>query len=356
MNARVAGVLLALLAVLGGGALYSYQSGKAERPSSVETLGQPLLKGLQAAAVHAIHIRETQASLTLARKGERWVVAERADYPADLGKVRDFVLQAIALKVGQTEPIGERDRARLQLDASGGTMIEFRDAQGKTLASLIVGKKYFKREPENSERALGDGRFVLLPAEPGRVIVVSDALAQATAKSAEWIDRRGLAVDRQRTLEVRFADGSGWKVERADENAAWKLVGLRPGERLDVTKPNSASYAFMNLDITDVAPKDAKPEALGLDHPHVVGMTTVEGLSYTVRIGRPTGELYPLSVSVAGEPKVTGKDAEERSRKLAERLAHERTLEGHVLIAAKAKLEDVLRPRAELLEKPAAKK
>ena len=356
MSARIAGVLLALLAVLGGGALYFYESAKSQRPSSVETLGQPLLKGLLAANVHAIHIREPQAGLTLARKDERWVVAERADYPADLAKVRDFVLQAIALKVGQTEPIGEKDRARLQLDAAGGTAVEFRDMQGKTLASLIVGKKYFKREPENPERALGDGRFVLLPGEPDRVVIVSAALAQASSKSADWISRRGLAIDRQRTLEVRFADGSGWKVERPDDNASWKLVGLRPQERLDITKPNSASYALMNLDIADVAAKDAKPEVWGLDRPHVITVATAEGLAYTVKIGRPTGELYPLSVSVNGEPKVAGKDAAELARKLQERLAHERALQGYVLLVAKSRLEDVLRSRAELLEKPASKK
>jgi len=38
--------------------------------------------------------------------------------------VREFVLKAIELKVGQSEPIGEKDRARLNLDASG-TQIEF---------------------------------------------------------------------------------------------------------------------------------------------------------------------------------------------------------------------------------------
>ena len=62
-------------------------------------------------------------------------IAERADFPADLSKVREFVLKAIGLKVGQSEPLGEKDRARLNLDASG-TRVEFqrrrRQAAGRS--------------------------------------------------------------------------------------------------------------------------------------------------------------------------------------------------------------------------------
>jgi hypothetical protein len=269
--------------------------------------------------------------------------------------VRDFVVQAIELKVGQSEPIGEKDRARLNLDASG-TLVEFRDAQGKPQASFVVGRKYFKREPENADKAVGDGRFVLLPADATHTIVVSNALTQATAKSAEWIARAGLAVEKLATLEVHMG-GESWKIERAGDNAEWKLLGAKPQEKLEITKANSAGYAFSNLDLADVAPKDTKAEDLGLDKPDTATVTTFDGLTYAVRIGKLANDQYPITVSVAGEPKAReGKDAEEQSRKLAERIARERALEGHVLFVARSRLEDVLKKRADLLAKPEAKK
>lgn len=355
MNARVAALLVALLVLLGGGALYFQQQGQSQRPDAAAALGQPLLRDLKAADIAAIHIREPQASLTLERKDARWVVAERGGFPADLDKVREFVLLAIGLKIGQSEPIGDQDRARLQLDAAG-TLVEFRDAQGKALASLIVGKKYFKREPENPERAIGDGRFVLRPGDPGRVIIVSSALTLATAKSAAWVAPAGLAVDQARALTVRLADGESWKIERAADNADWKLAGLGPHEKLELTRANAAAYSFTTLDIADVAPADATPEALGLDRPSVATVSTFDGLTYTVKVGKPAGEQYPVAVSIAGEPAPSGQDAEARGRKLAERLARERGLEGHVLLVAKGRLDDVLRRRAELLAKPQDKK
>ena len=65
MNARIAVVLLVLLAVLGGGALLVRQQSGSQKPDGPANLGQPLLKGLQAAEVAAIVIREPKGAITL---------------------------------------------------------------------------------------------------------------------------------------------------------------------------------------------------------------------------------------------------------------------------------------------------
>ena len=148
MNARFAAILVVLLGVLGGAALLYQHEERGRRPDNAGTLGRTLLKDLQAADIAVIRIVEPKATLTVQRKDDRWVIAERADFPADLAKVREFVLKAIGLKVGQSEPLGEKDRGRLNLDASG-TQVEFKAADGKTLGVFTVGRKYFKREVDN---------------------------------------------------------------------------------------------------------------------------------------------------------------------------------------------------------------
>jgi hypothetical protein len=70
VNARVAAILVVLLAVLGGGALvYQYQE-RAQRPDNVGTLGRTLFKDLKVADIAAIKIQEPKATLTLQRKEE----------------------------------------------------------------------------------------------------------------------------------------------------------------------------------------------------------------------------------------------------------------------------------------------
>ena len=355
MNARVVGVLLILLVALGGGALLVQQKQGAKSPDAGATLGQPLLKDLQASQVAGIVIRQPKETITIAKKDERWTIAERAGFPADIEKVRDFVVKAIALKVGQSEPIGEKDRARLLLDA-GGTAIEFLGADGKPLARMIAGKKYFKAEPENPEKANGDGRYVMLPGDDKRVVVVSDPLTQASTRSADWISKAGFAAEKVKVMEVRFADGTGWKIERSGDNADWKLAGARPDEKLEVTKANAASYTLSLIELSDVAPADAKPESTGLDKPTVVTATTLDGLTYTLKVGKPSGDSFYATVAIAGEPKPEGKDAEERLKKINERLPREKALAAHTLLIPKSKLDDILKKRADLLAAKEEKK
>ena len=335
MNARVAAILVILLVVLGGGALLYQQQERAQRPDNVGTLGRTLFKDLQAAEIAAIRIVEPNATLTVQRKDDRWVIAERGGFPADVSKVREFVLKAIGLKVGQSEPLGEKDRARLNLDASG-TRVEFRNAADKALGVLIVGRKYFKREVENPEKAIPDGRFVALPEEAGTAYRVAEPLTQATVKTAEWIDRSSFQVEKIKTLEVRYPGGDAWRIERAGDNAEWKLAAARPGEKLEIPRANAASYSLSLLELADVAPKDAKDT--GLDKPITVDATTLDGASYAIKVGKLQGENYYVSFTASGL-KPDAKDAE-----------RVKTLSQHVLLVPKSKLEDTLKKRAELLE------
>ncbi len=340
MNARVAAILVVLLAVLGGAALLYQHDERGRRPDNAGTLGRTLFKDLPAADIATIRIIEPKATLTLQRTDDRWVIAERAGFPADTGKVRELVLKVIGLKVGQSEPLGEKDRARLNLDASG-TQVEFKAADGKNLGAVTVGRRYFKREVDNPGKAIPDGRFIGLPGEAGTAYLVGDPLTQAVANSAEWIDRTAFQVEKVKTLEVRYPAGGGWRIERAGDNAEWKLAGAQPGEKLDISRANAASYSLQLLELADVAPKDADT---GLDKPITVDATTLEGPSYAIKVGKLAGDNYYVTFTSSG------------NHKAQDQAAREKTLAQHVLLIPKSKLEDTLKPRAELLEKPAQKK
>jgi hypothetical protein len=332
MNARVAAILVLLLAILGGAALLSQRQDAARQPEAVAgSRGQPLLPGLQAAEVAAIRIVEPAATLTLKRKDDGWTIAERGDFPASLAAVREFVLKAIDLKAGQGEALGEKDRARLQLDAAA-TQVEFQGADGKPLKRMLVGKKYFKRDPDDPAKAPADGRFVLLPETPDRVFIVADPLAQAAAQSRLWIDRTAFKVEKVATLELRYPDGSGWRIERKGDNADWSLAGGAPaGMKLDTSRANAASYMLGQLELADVAAPDEKDT--GLDAPTLIRAATLAGARYEIKVGKLRGDDYFVSFTSSADD------------------AKEKALAPHVLLIPKSKLEDTLKKRAEMLEK-----
>ena len=355
MNLRIVAILVVLGLVMASAALMVHQRESATTPAA--QLGQPLLKNLKASDVAAIAIREPKASLTLERKGERWSIAEKSGFPADLAKVTELVVKAIGLRVGQSEPLGEKDRVRLELAEPGkdgaGTLVEYRGADGKPLAQLLVGKKYFKSEPENPARALGDGRFVLLPEDPKTVYTIADPLALASAKTEQWVSKEGVAIERIKSLEVKLADGEAWKIERASDGPDWRLAGAKPGDKLDTSKANAASYSLNSLAIEDLA-ASAKPEDNGLDKPALVTASTFDGLTYALRIGKLTDDKYPVQVQVEG----TLEKSDKPESKKPERLERERALKDFVVLIQKSKLADTLKKRGELLEqkKEGAKK
>ena len=336
MSARIVAILVVLLVVLGGAALLAQREDSTQRPQNAATLGQPLLKDLKAADIAKIRIVEPKSALTLERKGDSWVIVEREDFPADFTKVREFVVKVVGLRVTQSEPVGEKDRARLNLDASA-TQLEFVGADGKPLSRLLIGKKLFRSEPENPEKAPGDGRFVMSPGDDKTVLMISDPLVQATTKTSEWIDKRSFQIEKVKTLEVRYPGGEGWRLARAGENAEWKLADQKPGEKVDSSKANAATYSLGLLDLADVAPKDATPEAAGLDKPTRLSATTLGGLSYGARIGKLEGDNYYVKLDFGGAEK-------------------DKVFAQHVLLISKSRLEDTLKKRAELLEKKDTKK
>jgi hypothetical protein len=350
MNARIAAVLVVLLAALGGGALLVYQQERSRVPDAAAKLGQPVLPGLKAADIQSIVIRAPDATLTLVRRPGGWTVSERANFPADVDKVRELVLAVIGLKIGQLEKISDKDRAALRLDRAG-TRLEFRGAGDKALAALVVGKTYFKREPRDTATAAADGRFVLVPGAGGTAIVVADALPLATARSATWVSKTGFGAELVRVMEVDVPGTGKWRIARARDDADWKLTPLYAGEKLDVIRANSASYSLHRVALSDVAAPGMRPDQTGLDKPTTIVASTFDRLTYTIKLGKQRGDDYYATVWVSGEPKVAGPDADKRARQIAERLPRERALAGHVLLVARSKFEDVLKKRAELLEK-----
>jgi hypothetical protein len=116
MGKQIVAILVLLAAAAGGAALYMMR-GEEKSSSNASALGQPLFPQLKAAEVARIVVQEPKATLTLEKKDGRWVIMERDGFPADVDRVGELVVKVIELKTGQTEPISEKERARMQLAA-----------------------------------------------------------------------------------------------------------------------------------------------------------------------------------------------------------------------------------------------
>ncbi len=365
MANRVVIILIALAVAAGAGALYLL-SGEGKSSSNAAALGQPLFPQLKAAEVARLTVADPKGSINLEKKDGRWTIAEAGGFAADIEKVSELVVKVLELKTGQTEPIGEKERPRMQLAPPGkgdgaATVLTLKAADGKVLAELLVGKKYFKTQPEgDAGRAPGDGRFVMLPADPARVIVVSDPLKQATTAVAEWVSREGVAIENIKSIEVKTA-GDGYRIAREHMDAAWVLDGK--GGELDQNKANGATYALAKVEVADVAAKDADA---GLDGGAQLTVATFDGLEYRMKFGKQDKDRTFAQLVVEGTPARAAKQAPvdekpedkakrekaeaEEAKRLTDRVAREKALATFTVLVPRGKLDDVIKKRSDMLK------
>ena len=148
MNRKQLILLLAALVVIGAAGLVLLQRNQKSWTESEAQIGGKLLKNYQLNDVAAVHIKGG-ADLTLEHKDDGWRVRERGGYPANATQIRELLIKMGDLKVVQSDPIGPSQLARMRLaepgkGANAAVLLEFKDAQGKPLQSLLLGKKHIQ--------------------------------------------------------------------------------------------------------------------------------------------------------------------------------------------------------------------
>jgi hypothetical protein len=156
-----------------------------------------------------------------------------------------------------------------------------------------------------------------------------------------------------------------WKLERENESAEWKFADAKPEEEVDKTKASALANSISNLSFTDVLDPQTRPETNGLDHPSTATIETFEGFTYTLRIGKQSGETYPALCSIEATLPARGSPApnenpeeqkkfdEEFARKkktLEEKLAKEKKFEGRPFLINKSTVVQLLKDRADLIK------
>jgi hypothetical protein len=369
MNRKQFLILVILLVVMGGAGLALFWQDIAHYRESGARIGARLLPELKVADVTQVRLQDGRDEVTLVNRGDGWVVEERGGYPANVQDISSLLVKLVELKVTQSETVGASLLPRVELVAPTagskegiGTLVEFKDKNGKVLASLVLGKKVLKKDPlnplPNARDGVPAGRYVLVSGREN-VVVVSDPLNVAEAKPGKWLAKDFFKVERVKTLAVG-PEGAApeWKITRDVE-----FVGAGT---LDASSAVGAVNALGNLSFNDVSVKPVETEK-----PVTVVAETFDNLTYRLNLApRKGADEYSLNVSVSGEPPVKraaekdekpeererrDKDYEESRKRLTERLAKEKALSKWTFVVAKSAVEPMLKDRARMTARKEAK-
>jgi hypothetical protein len=382
MNRKQLTLLLGAFVILGGLGLWLRSRDASTYRASTAQMGQKVLGDFDVNAVARVVIRKGTNTLTLAQKDDRWVVAERGDYPANFTEVGEMLRKLWDLKVVQpiAGPLGPSALERLELNPQAtnnpATVVELQDKDGKALRTLLLGKQHRRQpatpSPFGGDEGWPDGRYVMLQGGAANgASVVSETFSNLEPRPESWLSRDFFKVEKPRSIAVTYPDAAtnSWKMSRASETNDWTLAELQPGEKLDPSKLSVLSTVLSWPSFEDVV-VGQEPAALGLDKPVTIEIETFEGFRYQLRAAQKgSEEKYHLMVDVSADfprertpgadekpedKEKLDKEFKEKTEKLTEKLRNEKALAGRVFLVSKWTLDSVLKKRADFLqtEKP----
>jgi hypothetical protein len=341
--------------------------------TSDQQLGKKVFSNFPMNEVERIAIRQGSAQVNLAKQNDIWTVEERNHYPANFATISEFLRKVWELKVAQPVSVGQSQLGRLELtppDKGGtsGTQVEFKDKSGKTINSLLLGKKHMRKGGGDDSGPGGgwpDGRYIMVGNDVQSVAVVNDAMSNIEPKPEEWLNKDFFKVENLKSIAVTGTNATNnFKLEREKENGEWKLADAKPGEQLDTAKSGGVTSALSSPSFNDVATNTA-PDKTGLDKPLLAKLSTFDGFNYDLKVGSKTGEdnhylQFAVNASLPKE-RTPGKDEKpeektkldkefkEKNDKLQEKLKTEKEYEKWTYVVSKWSIDALLKERKDLL-------
>ena len=174
-----------------------------------------------------------------------WAVSSRADYPADIGKIRELLLGLADASI-----LEEKTSDPERYEALG---VRDPDADGSRGVGLTVAGDDFEYAVIVGDTNQGSNRYVRL-AEEARSLLVDQALSLPDAPGG-WLrtDLIDIAADKVRRANIRHADGETIELLKSAEDAEFEVQDIPDGRELSYsTVANGIGSALSGLRLDDV--------------------------------------------------------------------------------------------------------
>ncbi len=292
MNTRTLIALLASLAVLVALAVAVSQSQR-KTTGSGDLLLPDLHSQLNTIGTIIVRTGGDKTIATIAKQDDRWGVAERSGYPADIGRIRRNLIglaeaRILEEKTSNPELYDRLGVADIEKEAATGVRLDLGSASGTT--SVILG---------NTGVGGGERAYARRAGETTSWLVSGSF--DVPRETAQWLDQGILDIVAKRVHSVVISPprGKTLRVEKASpETQDFTVTGV-PGDR-ELSFPsagNSIGAALTDLTLEDVEP--AAGFSPGEVQPVVARYETFDGLVVEARTWQlPAGPRVRFSVSV----------------------------------------------------------
>lgn len=306
--------LAVVAAIAVGGAVAVSLSGPGSSTQSASERVFPALAG-RINDVASLTVARKEESVTVARKGDAWVVPGKHDYPAAFDKVRRLLLDLADLRPLEQKTSSPSLFASLELEDlsqadAKSTLVTLKDATGGEILSTYVGKQRFGRG------AGGDGTYVRRA--NSNETWLAKGRVQPDKAQLNWLDKALSDVARERVASIVLVQADGLKVEAARAKATDKNFALKnevpKGKKVksewDV---NNLAGPLEKLEFEDVRPLAEILVVAGGPHAEIA---TFDGMTVRADLVEADGQTWVKLSSRYAEPASAPSEEETKEGKL----------------------------------------
>lgn len=314
MQKRLLSLLLITVAVLGIGVFLA----RGQKPQTEGALdGGPLVAGLEQKLNSVNSVILTGAGnatlVELNLRDEAWVVGNRNGHPADVAKLREFLIKLAESRLREEKTSKPENYTHLNVEdlaeaEAKGVMVELKGLDKP--AKLIIGML---------ASGGSTGTFVRRHGEATSFLASGSLLPER--EPAAWLAKNILDIpsSRVRTVRIEAPDKALLEIAKDDQAAVnYAVLNLPRGRELSSeSAANLIAGVLAGLNLEDVQAADgAEPEDGGIWQ---LRFTTYEGLAILVRGWDADGRFHARFEAVIDDPQLDAWVAAEKARADAER-------------------------------------
>ncbi len=276
-------ILAIAVAVLGAGAFFATRETNAPRGVAGVKPGDDLLPGLDLAKAAGLRVATSNQTVEIRKEGDVWQAVSLHGFPAREETVTEQLITLSALTVGQVMPGGEKTPGDFGLDGAA-RRVEVLDAAGKVLGALSIGKPRMRAGASDSPfGAMPEGHFVR--AGDGPVVLVDRDLGALSADAMRWINANLFSLSSTDITRVAVSTTNESAIVTLEGNGKYSMEGLGADEEVNTGRAGRLERALQYINISGVVDPKTPAEKTGLDKAALYVAETKEGLRYTASVG-----------------------------------------------------------------------
>lgn len=303
--------LLLIVALLAAASIAVMIARRPAAPLSADArIDQPLLSADLAEKAAQIRFTDAGKTVTVVKLADgTWSIPAYYDFPANFGKIARSISDLTDAKLTRLVTTNPDRIARLEFKDS---QIALLDASGKELWNVTLGKA--------NESG---GRFVRFGSEPKAYLTSLNAWLDTEPKNWARPELLNLKPEDIAQLELPLEGAPPVIVSRDKKESLFAATNLPAGQKLKTERVTSALASLTSLAFTETNDLTDANAIAAKAHQRVYKLTTFDGKTYTVALGRKPEEkkIKPPTTDPAALGKATDFAATGEAKPPADALA-----------------------------------